>query len=219
MHYLVLGIVVVAAAILFLIAAPRIGSAQNQSSSPASVTAQAGELPQRAGTASASFQQRQWLEQKLLKLQKSSPKKYKHVGAMCYDIAPPPATTDYICPKDGERTQYPLKNQTYYLVRDIGSIRDMVRNINAIFLVLDESEFCKKCSPDVKDPQLVLIVKIPGTPDHRFRGVMLEDLILLKEFSEGKEVHKGSHDEETPLKDYIPRIEKLLGITVPVGKK
>jgi hypothetical protein len=56
-------------------------------------------------------------------------------------------------------------------------------------------------------------------PVHRFRGVTLEDIVLIKEFSEGKEVYKNDRDFETPLKDYLPRLEELLGITVPVEKK
>ncbi|MFA6032730.1 MAG: hypothetical protein WC889_07535 [Myxococcota bacterium] len=214
MHYLVLGLVVVAAALLFLFAAPRTGSAQKPSTSSVPVTAQAGDKSPAPKTDTEKFQARQWLEQKLLKLQNSSPKIEKDISAMCYKMVFDSTTKDYICPKDGERTQYPLRKSGRFLAIDIEPMRDMIKNFNAIYLLLDESEFCKKCSPNVKDPQLVLVVKIPGMPDHRIRGVTREDVILIKEFSEGKEVHKGSHDEETPLKDYLPRIEKLLGISV-----
>ncbi|MFA6032728.1 MAG: hypothetical protein WC889_07525, partial [Myxococcota bacterium] len=185
MHYLILGLVVAAAALLFLFAAPRTGSAQKSSTSSAPVTAQAGDKSPAPKTDTEKFQARQWLEQKLLKLQNSSPKIDIASGADCYKPASPPATEDYICPKDGERTQYPV-SQAYDSAHHIAYMRKMVRDFNAIYLSIDESELCKKCSPNNKDPQLVLIVKIPGMPVHRFRGVTLEDIVLIKEVAEEK---------------------------------
>ena len=216
MHYIVLGLVIVVVTLVLLLAGPgRSSRAQNLSTSEAPVAAQVNDKPIEPATNTVTSPTRLWLEQKLIKLQKTSPKSSDiREGAMCYEPGPPADTVDYICPKDGERTHYTRGNQVFISVEDIAPIRAMLKTINIVYLTLDESELCRKCSPDINDPQLVLVVRIPGAPMHRFRGVNYEDIVLIREFLAGEEVHNGDSDSKTPLKDYIPRIEKLLGISI-----
>jgi hypothetical protein len=78
---------------------------------------------------------------------------------------------------------------------------------------LDESQFCKKCSPDVVAPSLVLVVRHPGQKEpHRFARVNLNDLQMLVEFLAGEVKHKDSYETVTPLADYLKRLEELLGV-------
>ena len=46
------------------------------------------------------------LENRLKKLAESEPPKELFMGAMCYDMAAPPARVEYVCPDCGEKTFY-----------------------------------------------------------------------------------------------------------------
>lgn len=77
---------------------------------------------------------------------------------------------------------------------------------------LDESEFCRKCSPDAEAPQLRLIVAFADGSEHVTRGVRPSEIRVLREFLEGKTEHTTSNDGITPLADSMPVIRKLLGL-------
>jgi len=212
MHFIVLGIAVLLVALLFFFAGPqKSGHAETGStkSAPASVMAPTQKTSPKPLT-------RQELDQKLFKLRQSSPKIQNQRGALCYKPRAEPTTMDYICPKDGQRTQYPRHQvgggSAYLAAHDIASMREIMRSIGKPNLSLDESELCRKCKPKVKDPRAVLVVKIPGMPEHRFPGVTHSDLVLVREFLAGKEVHKEFNHATTPLKEDIPRIKMLLGL-------
>ena len=146
-------------------------------------------------------------------------------GAMCYVPAllmPPDA---YVCPTCGERTFYsrPVGSggvgagdtESAYRILELGieNYRQEVAKLASLSVALDESQFCRKCSPDVQDPKLVLVTKPPGAASaHRTVGVTSRDLVLLRRFAEGLNHHDYDRDGESPLKDYLPRIRELLGI-------
>jgi hypothetical protein len=89
----------------------------------------------------------------------------------------------------------------------------MVKEIKGLAVTIDESEFCRKCSPAVMSPVVILITRYPDHKDeYRAKGVNSEDLVLIREFLEGSDRHKGAQDIETPLKNHLPRLRELLGI-------
>jgi hypothetical protein len=154
------------------------------------------------------------LQARLKKLAGSPTPANLNMGAKCYEIAAPPDRVDYVCPKCGQRTLYTREQGLQDAVRlEIPEARRLVKEIRGIEVKLDESQFCRTCSPSVSEPQLILLVGVPGQKDpHRVEGVAANDLKLLKEFLQGSDRHKGDNDRETPLKDHIDRIEELLGI-------
>lgn len=155
---------------------------------------------------------REEIARRLKTLSASEPPKNLSMGAMCY--APRiynPQKAEYVCPKCGAKTLYPERMEQ--LIIDIPKCRRYVKEIRQIALQLDESQFCKKCSPSVKSPSLVLVVSYPGEKKtYRHAGVNSNDLLLIQEFLEGKAVHKGERDSETSLKSNMERIQLLLGI-------
>ena len=110
---------------------------------------------------------REDIMRKLLKLSMTPAPEDLSRGAMCYDMAMPPETAAYICPKCSEKTLYERdKFENGYeiiekVLYDIGACREMVKKIKGINVSLDESQYCRKCSPNVTNPQLCLTTKIP----------------------------------------------------------
>ncbi|HEY3321152.1 MAG TPA: hypothetical protein VGP72_11850 [Planctomycetota bacterium] len=140
-------------------------------------------------------------------------------GAMCYDSAGPALVSQYLCPKCGNKSVYPLPADgrtspevgalTWELQackRQVGELKD---------IELDESQFCKKCSPNVTAPKLVLVVRYEDRAEpHRAEGVTHQDLAIVQEFLSGKTKHMGEQGRETALKDYLKRLQFLLGIEI-----
>ena len=162
-------------------------------------------------------------------------------GAMCYSPAPPHTAEyhDYICPTCGERTRYvfsifsdsppPVKgsdSQTEnsdemriagfgnITVSDIQTSRRLIKKLKSLPVELDESEYCRRCCTDEspEGPRLKLIVKWTDEKGHVYHDVSLQDLRILTEFIRGENKLEMDSGVEEPLKDYIPLIEKLLGI-------
>jgi hypothetical protein len=79
-------------------------------------------------------------------------------------------------------------------------------------VALDESPLCRKCSPDAKQPSLILRIAYDDRPAHATEGVTADDVRLVREFLVGGLLHVESNDAETPLRQHLPRLEKLLGI-------
>jgi len=150
----------------------------------------------------------------------------RHTAAMCYDMAFPPDRLEYVCPSCGQKTLYAREEQArietdddppspgrlrakpYDLVAELEGCRKAVKDIKGIHVELDESQFCRKCRPDVSRPVLLLKVHYGSfckiTPDIRHR-----DLILLTDFMEGKLRTSGGYDA---LVDHMKRLEELLGV-------
>ncbi len=159
------------------------------------------------------------LEKLLQNLSKSEPKDLQEVGAMCYKTAGPPDRFDYVCPTCGEKTLYANVRDDYYnrdypvfLYRELERIRSIIANIKSIDCKLDESQFCKKCNPQITAPELCLIVKIEGNEEHKTCNITLNDAEILNEFLNGKVKHLTAYDAEEPLKNYLDRIKVLLGM-------
>ncbi len=135
------------------------------------------------------------------------------IGAECYEVASPPQRAEYVCPVCGERTLY--HDDLAALVEwELASCRRAVETIEGLDVTLDESRFCRKCSPDVTDPKLVLEIRYEGEAEPvRVEGVNQHNHDLLSEFLSGSERHTDEYDAETPLKDYIEELEWVLGLT------
>jgi hypothetical protein len=146
-------------------------------------------------------------------------------GAMCYEMALPPTRADYVCPKCGERTLYgdsttdtkgQLSSGAAMVVdEEISACRREVQELHRLAgdaVTLDESQFCRKCSPTVTDPKLVVHINFNDGDARDIENISAMDLRLLREFMEGKRLHKGEQDRETPLKDSLPRLQEILGV-------
>lgn len=197
---------------------------------PVSASAEAPQTPRLVYTMAAEKPEveREALSKKLEELSNQLAPPDLKPGAMCYDQAAPPERAEYVCPKCKEKTLYALAQDggtippedSVELSRiaadlnyQLSSCRRLVKEIKGLNVELDESQFCRKCHPEVKNPQLGLIVRYSGqkTP-HRVWGVTSGDLRLLVEFMAGKTKHVGERDSETPLKNHLKRLEELLGV-------
>ena len=162
---------------------------------------------------------RQGLEKKLQELEKAPPPAKLQPGAMCYKPAGPQARLEYICPKCGEKTLYAREGNQGGIFIFILSSADTFRRLTqqlkdkGLECRLDESSFCQKCGKDAPQKAFVLETQWPGEKAPcRATLQKTEDLNLLLEFLEGKTIHSGPTGGETPLKDHLPRIRKLLGL-------
>lgn len=154
------------------------------------------------------------IQQKLQKLWATPTPKELKPGATCYMVALPPKRAEYVCPTCGEKTLY-TDAATRTVDWDLQTARRTLTGLQKLAeqsISLDESQFCRKCSPDVKVPKLVLRINYEAGQPHTFVGVIPTDLQLLEEFFAGKLVHDTGPHGETPLRNQIPRIQELLGV-------
>jgi len=154
---------------------------------------------------------------KLKKLSESPPPKDLKMGAECYKVAMPPDRAEYLCPVCGERTLFVSEKgrntDAAFITRELADCRRLVKEIKGLEVSLDESQFCRKCSPSAKNPSLILIVRYRGSgAPSKCPNIRKEDLVLIREFAEGKDRHKDSYDFETPMKDHLKRLNELLGV-------
>ncbi len=159
------------------------------------------------------------IEDKLKILAETEPPEELAKGAMCYSEAMAQDTAKYICTTCGEKTLYKRDEHKngYQMVElclnELYYCRTELENIKGLNIELDESQFCKNCSPDIESPELCLLVNISGKKDtSKVCNVHYKDLRLINEFLHNKFKHKGSYDEEYPLVNYIDRIQQLLGV-------
>ena len=143
-------------------------------------------------------------------------------GAMCYSMAAPPDRVEYVCPICHNKTLYEASKDNYGLPRfiswELTSCRRAVKEIKGMSVELDETSFCKKCKPDAKKHELTLVVKYGKNETHRVKNVRLDDLKLLVEFTNGKLKHDVGAGGEEPLKNYLTRLHKLLGVPAEDNK-
>jgi hypothetical protein len=162
------------------------------------------------------------IEERLRELAKGPPPAKLSPGAMCYSMMVPPTIVEYVCPKCGEKTLYTGEkgprsaDDTNAIRREVVACRRILKEMEGLDIELDESQFCAKCTPDLKGPpQIILVVRYEGTEEpHRVEGVTSEDMAILKEFLDGKDKHEGDFGIEKPLKDYIERLGELLGVKI-----
>jgi hypothetical protein len=136
-------------------------------------------------------------------------------GAMCYKVAAPPSRMEYVCPVCGEKTLY-TDDAGYFLNRNLSECRSIANTLIEVNCKLDESQFCKHCTPDLKEtPQLCITTQLKGEETvTKFCGVDREEMQILQEFFNGKVVHTGDTGYETPLKEELDEIARMLGIEI-----
>lgn len=155
------------------------------------------------------------LKARLEALAKAKPPAPASPAAMCYRMAGPPQTADYVCPVDGTRTQYARASGLVDLVRAVPGLRQMAASLPGLDARLDESALCRRCSPAAASPTVALVVTHSDGRTVRTVGVGTFDLQILREFLDGALVHAGSHGATSPLKAHLPRIRELLGLPTP----
>jgi hypothetical protein len=160
----------------------------------------------------------------LEKLADTDPPIKKHSNAMCYSPAMPPLQASYVCPNCGERTLYDdsKKNKEPFERGDAATVQweipscrrafQELREVAGDAILLDESQFCRKCSPKVTEPKLVLRVAYADRQSPNIvSGVTDDDLRILHHFLAG-ELYGSGFDDEIPLKESLPRLQELLGV-------
>jgi hypothetical protein len=214
MYYLIIGAVLVLSTVLLLVAGISFGARGSSAQprvGPRPLTAQAQKAPTPRGE----------LEQRLKALSESQGPPPNHQGASCYAPRALPERADYVCPKDGTKTQYGYQ-QAELVRNELPGMRTILKEIEALkpaFTVkLEESEFCKKCSPKVKEPAATLVVGYPDAQggkliEVRTRGVGVTDLRIIQEFLAGSDKHQAGGPDTVPLKTFVPRLRELLGFT------
>jgi hypothetical protein len=140
-------------------------------------------------------------------------------GAMCYAAMLKRDSAEFICPKCGERTLY-TGDLGWTVSRELPVSRNLADSIPAINLVLDESQFCKKCNPNIEIPQLCINYKLADdASETHICGISPNDLKIMKEFLQGKDKHLTNNDAEVPLKNFLPRLQELFGMQTEGEKK
>jgi hypothetical protein len=132
------------------------------------------------------------------------------------------ARSEYVCPLCASKTIYAststepgadrVLNDSIWAVDAVADARRLASQLPAIKAELDESQFCKQCSPEITIPLLTLIIKYQdGTAAQRTEGIACSDLLILKAFLDGQ-ARIDAGDGEKPLRDYLPRLQELLGV-------
>jgi hypothetical protein len=154
---------------------------------------------------------RKEIKEKLRKLSETEVPIDLTPGAMCYKMAGSPERAEYICPVCGTKTLYTINTEA--ITHEIPSCRFLVSDLKSINIKLDESQFCKKCNPKTKNPELCIEIKYNDESEkHKTCNISSFDLQLVHEFLKGKTTHLGETGGETPLKDYMERIKTVLDI-------
>jgi hypothetical protein len=201
------GIVAAIVALVFVafILTPRVARAEEEQPAPASAP--------KVTVRTVKGLNRAEIEKKLQKLAETPPPGKLSHGAKCYAVAAPPTRAEYVCPTCGEKTLY-TKQAAEMVGGQLLDARRQVKILQELAgagLDLDESQFCRKCSPDVKDPKLVLKIRYDGGKTKTVSGISPKDLQLLTEFFSDKLAHDTGAGGERPLKDYSGRLRELLG--------
>jgi hypothetical protein len=155
------------------------------------------------------------LEQRLKKLDADMRKKII-LGAMCYSMVEP-SIADYKCPSCGHKTGH--DNYTIWNIEHIRTIVVQIKNAG-YDVVLDEHEFCKKCSTGdklheikVQYPELIFKIRYnPDSPYHIAKSNIVNDYNCILEFLKGNDFYSGKRDEIMPLHWNIDILQKMLGI-------
>ena len=133
---------------------------------------------------------------------------------MCY-MAPFEVSvqqTEYVCPICGERTTrvspgYIEKRNGEVVSPDIDECRRLFARIPASAgMKLDESEYCRKCSPRVKRPEPALLVPNGRGHTRRVRHVTTDELSKLGDY------FAATPDEQARMRKESRRLRRLLGL-------
>jgi hypothetical protein len=167
------------------------------------------------------------LEQRLKELSETKYRGIIRSGAMCYSPVEP-SLEDYECPVCGYKTV-----QTNHTIWEIKCIRTMVAQIKdaGYDVILDEYEFCDRCSGNKKPPFVAksiewngyrktdaeLIFKIRYNPEseyHIAKSNFAGAYECVLEFLKGNNSYSGGRAGTEPLnrKKNIEILQKMLGI-------
>ncbi len=217
MIYFITGLIMIALAITLLMSSG--GMSLRSSRTPVVPPSPKTVAPFSGSPLLAATLTKAEISARLAKLTSASDPKDLKMGAMCYKVAAPPRRAEYICPRCGTRTIYADDStkktiDASFVQKGIVECRRRAAAIVGLGLALnlDESEFCSKCNPSVKNPEMVLVIHYGGREgDYRVRQVSVDDMRLLVEFLEGKDRHTGDTDRESSMKSHLTRIKELLG--------
>ncbi len=136
------------------------------------------------------------------------------MGAMCYDMALPIMRQDYTCTICGgkivltegdERLSDKMGAFENYQKYGIPKLTKLGLNVR-----VDPACLCPTCHKEGED-ELMLVITVEGkeirTP------VQGDDFSILEAFLSGQSTWDGDFDDKFPLKDQMPRIRQLLGLT------
>jgi hypothetical protein len=214
-------------AVLLLVCLLFSGSRCFAQTPPSAAPAGSGEPPPAVSTEAVKSLDRGEIRGMLKKLADTPPPKQGKVSfAMCYSTVPPPTRADYICPKCGERTVYDAGEKTSPLERaEHGTVEvvnwgikvcrrdvEQLRKVVGGAISLDESQFCRKCSPKASSPKLLLRIAYKDGKSRDIENITHDDLRILHDFFAGRLLTKDDRDFESPLKDRLPRLQELLGV-------
>ena len=179
-----------------------------------------------AGGLSAEELTQEQLDKLLAELAKKPAPQDLDFGACCYEMAAVADRIEYVCPVCGGKTI--LVNSTrpweeWINEWTLKQYREDVKKVKELGLdaKLDERSLCETCrvkmepSPQIGD--VFLEVKID---DKTTRTKINEtDFAKLIAFLEEKDKWKTEAEWERPLKDELPRIRALLGMSEPTEAK
>jgi hypothetical protein len=166
------------------------------------------------------------MRDRLRQLADGPPPKDLSMGADCYSMAMPPNRAEYVCPVCGDKTLYQSSFSSGLLGTRLPStvewtipyLRRQTVKVEGVDVELIESEFCRTCTPAGKKPELGLEVLYATGYAHRTHPITDEDVTLLVEFTTGKDAHDLGQQGEKPLKNYVNRIQELLGVRFGDGQ-
>jgi hypothetical protein len=162
----------------------------------------------------------------LLKTLAATPTPKEHApGAMCYALLGIPNRVDYLCPKCGERTLYfdskqkPIQLKegelvifVWHTIPECRRVSQELPPVAGKAVTLDETQFCRKCFPEVTAPKLVLHIAYGDGKTRDVEDIKADDLRILRDFLAGKVMYRDYANHEMPLNDSLSRLQELLGM-------
>ena len=177
---------------------------------------------------------------KALAVSKKPSKDSLAMGAMCYEMAMPTGTRDVICSHCSTKSVFKngwQLNQIEDCQRLIQAIKKAKRPLD---VTLDTRFYCYQCNPKLKESDVKGAYKAPEISATKTKGQVeekepIDNLYLIIKYTDGKESRravintgtlrallafvqgsdriKGMTGTETPLKDWLPKLQELLAIT------
>lgn len=133
--------------------------------------------------------------------------------------------SNYICPKDNTRNEYPLDSKAARVIGELSLLERQLPYLNDaaaakgidVKFSFNANSLCKKHSPKAKDYYILLVSDYKGNPKVSSR-VTMRDMKLLIAFFNGSEFYEASETTLKPIKDGVPKLRTLLLESKPVKK-
>ena len=160
---------------------------------------------------------------RLLSRLERAPEPATKMGAMCYDMAGPPDTVNYICPICHAKTVYALGTnstnfgQVWLVAYELATARRLAGQIRTQSpgIQLDESSLCHRCSPAATNRTIVLHLTFADGSTRDVAPRTVDDLQILGDFLAGRRESPTRNDGTVALKATLPRLRELLGFAPP----